>query len=217
MLPNKLWIEISPKQVPKETEKCLRKHAYPKIPKEKSLPKNIWRISPRKKIKQFFYQILCLLKDFLVEISLRIILGYPTPIPLENQVGWPLYKTISLYFSFFLILHCWQYRLNIQFFGGCFLDGINMVPRSGFWFSRAFSRSLLRAGTEDCWFYRFTFLAAEVDIWFLYRLILTSVGNGAPEQVGWKIDFLVMFLCFLMCFWVGFWFSRWRPLPNFVF
>ena len=27
------------------------------------------------------------LKDFLVEISLHIVLGYPTPIPLENQVG----------------------------------------------------------------------------------------------------------------------------------
>ena len=24
-----------------------------------------------------------------------------------------------------------------------------------------------------------------------------SVGNGAPEQVGWKMDFLVMFLFFL--------------------
>ena len=29
----------------------------------------------------------CRLKDFLVEISLHIVLGYPTPIPLENQVG----------------------------------------------------------------------------------------------------------------------------------
>ena len=37
------------------------------------------------------------LKDFLVEISLHIVLGYPTPIPLENQVGWPLYKTTFLY------------------------------------------------------------------------------------------------------------------------
>ena len=27
------------------------------------------------------------LKDFLVEISLHIVLGYSTPIPLENQVG----------------------------------------------------------------------------------------------------------------------------------
>ena len=27
-----------------------------------------------------------------------------------------------------------------------------------------------------------------------------SVGNGAPEQVGWKIDFLVMFLCFFDMF-----------------
>lgn len=27
-----------------------------------------------------------------------------------------------------------------------------------------------------------------------------SVGNGAPEQVGWKMDFLVMFLCFFLYF-----------------
>ena len=50
-LPNKLWIKISSKQIPKEncTKEYLKKHAYQKIPKGKSQPKNIWReISPKK-------------------------------------------------------------------------------------------------------------------------------------------------------------------------
>ena len=48
--------------------------------------------------------------------------AYPTPIPLEYQVGWLLYKTSFFCSSnVFLILHYWQYRLNIGFSRGCFL------------------------------------------------------------------------------------------------
>ena len=57
-LPNKLWIEISSKQIPQEisTEEYLKKCAHQKVPKEKSLRRNILKRKlspPPKKIKQF--------------------------------------------------------------------------------------------------------------------------------------------------------------------
>ena len=33
---------------------------------------------------------------------------------------------------FFLILHYWQYRLNIGFSRGCFLGVTDIAPKSGF-------------------------------------------------------------------------------------
>ena len=51
-LANKIWIEISSKQIPKKTstKEYLKKHAYPKIPKEKSLRKEYLErnLSPKK-------------------------------------------------------------------------------------------------------------------------------------------------------------------------
>ena len=103
------------------------------------------------------------------------IIEYPAPIPLENQVGWPLCKNnFFILLLFFLILHYWQYRLNIGFSRGCFLDVINIARRSGFWFSSVFSGSLLESPEPSSYFFR-----CFAGLWFSRRCVAVFLRNDA--------------------------------------
>ena len=115
-----------------------------------------------------------------------------------------------------MILHYWQYRLNIGFSRGCFLDVINIARRSGFWFSSVFSGSLLESPKPSSYFFR-----CFAGLWFSRRCVAVFLRNThflvkmlpLENHKLWEFSLenpkpsSYFCSCFFRCF-AGLWFSR---------